>query len=80
MTNKELWLLSIIITFVLLLMVSLLCLLSWNYPYFADVMERTYGGVVSKEEFVERLVCYAMLLPFFVRGILDLFSDATKMV
>lgn len=83
MTNKESWLVSIISSFVLLLFISLICLLSWNFPYFADAVERAYGGVVPKEEFVGRIVCYAMLLPFFVRGVcsfIELFPDATKMV
>lgn len=83
MTNKVLWLYAIIFTFVFLLLVSLFCLLSWNFPCFADAMERAYGGVVPKEEFGERIVVYTVILPFFFRGVcsfIELFPDDTKMV
>jgi hypothetical protein len=46
-------------------------------------MTRVYGGVVPKEEFVERIVGASIVLPFLFRGLfsfIELLTDGTKMV
>lgn len=72
MTNKQKWMWSILFAFLLLLSCWLMCVLSYNFPRFADAMVRMYGGIVPHEQLYKRLIVYFVPATISFRAIISL--------
>jgi hypothetical protein len=58
---------------------SLIYALAYNFPCFADVVNRMWGGeVVEVKVFIERLLAGMLILPIFIRGLIDLIPNETS--
>lgn len=79
MTNKECWVLAVIASVCILVTVSIIYVLAYNFPFFADALHRMWGGeVVEVKVFIERLLAGMLILPIFIRGLIDLIPNETS--
>ena len=80
MTNKECWVMSIIITICLLIEVSVIYALAYNFTWFADALNRSFGvsELADLETFIERIHIGAIILPVFFRGFIELIPNTSK--
>jgi uncharacterized membrane protein len=77
MTNKKLWLFALLATFIIVILASLFYVIAYNFPYFADAIDRAFGSgdLVSIEDFVKRILLALVWGPIFLRGVFDLLPE-----
>lgn len=74
MTNRNKWFLAFIASCAILIAATIIFVLAYNFPWFADALDRAFGcgDLAPVEDFVKRIISALVWCPIFIRGLIDL--------